>query len=397
MNNTVNELTAEMLGVQSLNFASMHNSSSRSNMFSNHFAQHLVINGSDEKRIQTGVEQEFGKYTFSVKMPENGLIIKIIHRYPKGIDIDSLPFNPETIVIYESETTKEIDYISIPYFASYHQFFGFKYEFKDTLSQLRPGAYIAKDTVFADSSSVGENTNYKYGASVNMAFMSLPSVSEDGVMICRDVLDKFSFNIFETRSIEFGATHFPLNLYGSKFNYKPFPDIGDYIREDGLLMIVRPYDNDLMPVEMSVYDTMEPDYIFDKGTYVRGGKGKIVDIKVIANNSVNRQLPANMTAHIERYNRAFVKFHQDIVDTEAQIRYERKRKFGESKLKISPKFHRLLVESLAITNYNEKKLKQPLKLLYRKNTIDEYRIEFTIEYKITPGIGYKLTDCSGGK
>ena len=392
-----NELHPEMMGIQGLNPFSRHNSASRSYMFGSHISQRLVIEGAEEKRIQTGMELEFGKHTFNVKMPADGQIIKVIHRYPKGIDQDSLPYNPETVVIYENDETKEIDYISIPYYASYHQFFGYKYDIKDAVTKLRPGAYIAKDTIFADSPGVSENGGYMFGTNMNVAFMSVPSVSEDGVLISRSALQKLKFRIYETRVVEFGAGQFPLNLYGSKDEYKPFPDINGPIREDGVLMMLRNYDNDLMPVEMSIFDTMEPDFTFDKGIYARGGDGRIVDIKVVKNNNPVRQLPEGMSGHTERYAKALLKFHKEIVNTEQRLRYERKQKFGESKLKLSPRFHRLIVESLAIVNYNEAKHKQNLNLLYRKAPIDEYRIEFVVEYVMTPTIGFKISDQHGGK
>lgn len=392
----VNEMQPEMLGIHSLNFAARHNSSSRSVMFASHFAQRLVIEGAEEKLIQTGVEQEFGRHTFSIKMPENGQIIKVIQRYPKGIDQDSLAMNPETIVIYENDETKEIDYFSIPYFLSHHQFFGFKYDVKPEASQLRPGAFVPKDTIFADSPGVAKNSGYKYGVNLNVAFMSIPSVSEDGVMISRSALQKLKFRIYETRVVEFGAGQFPLNLYGTVDNYKPFPEIGDCIRDDGLLMMLRSYDNDLMPVEMSIYDTMEPQFTFDKGVYVRGGKGKIIDIKVVSNNNPVRQLPQAMCGQVEKYSRAILKFHQEIIETEQKLRYERKRKFGDAKLKLSPKLHRLIVESYAMTNHNgEKQNRQSLNLMYRKAPIDEYRVEFVVEYEMVPTIGFKITDCHG--
>lgn len=396
-NNGENQLHPEMLGIHALNFAARHNSSSRSTMFSSHFSQRLVINGATESRIQTGMEQEFSKYTFAVKMPENGQIIKVIDRYPRGIGEDSLKFNPETIVIYENDETKEIDYFSIPRYCSHHQFFGFEYKLKDTTNLLKPAAFIGKDTVFADSPAVSENNGYMYGIELNVAFMSVPSVSEDGVMVSEDVLDKLKFKIFETRVVEFGAGQFPLNLYGNKDNYKPFPDIGDHIREDGVLMMLRTYDNDLMPVEMSIYDTQEPDFTFDKGVYVRGGEGRVIDIKVTCNNNPVRQLPTAMCSHVDKYSRALQKFYQEIIATEEKLRYERKKKFGEGKLKLSPKFHRLIVESLAMTNHNQSKMKHNLNLLYRKAPIDEYRVEFVIEYELRPTIGNKITDKHGGK
>ena len=394
----VNELKPELLSISGLNSFAKHNSSARAVMFSGHLAQHLVIKGLEEKIIQSGLEHEFAKYTFAVQMPENGKIIKIIERYPAGIGIESLPFNPETIVIYEIEDTKEIDYFSIPYYCSLHQFFGFQYKPSEAINKIKPGSYVSKGTKFCDTPGVSENNTYMYGANLNTAFMSIPSVSEDGVMISEDVLDKFKFRIYETRTVSFGSSHFPLNVHGTLDQYKPFPDIGDYIdttRSDGILMMLRPYQNNLSITDMSIYDTMEPDFDFDKAIYVRGGRGKVVDIQVLANNDRNRKLPEEVTEHINKYHNALVKFHQEIIHTEYKLRQENKRKFNVDTLKLTPKFHSLLVHSLAIVNQPVPKDNKLLKLLYRKAPIDEFMIKFVVEYEITPNIGHKITDVHG--
>lgn len=393
----VNELHPELVGIQGFNALARHNSASRSYMFGSHISQRLVIDGAEENTIQTGFEQQFSKYTFNVKMPADGQIIKIIQRYPAGVDKDSIPYNPETVVIYENAETKEIDYFSIRRYASYHQIFGYKYDIKSAISKLRPGAFIAKDTIFADSPGVSENGGYMYGTNLNVAYMSVPAVSEDGVLISESALQKLKFRIYETRVVEFGSNQFPLNIYGSATEYKPFPDINSFIRDDGVLMMLRTYDNELMPVEMSIYDTMEPDFTFDKACYVRGGKGRVVDIKVHCNNNPVKQLPTGMSNHTDKYAKALNRFHRDIADTEATLRRERKHKFADAKLNLSPRFHRLVVDSLAAINHDENKHKQNLNLLYRKAPIDEYRIEFVVEYEVTPTIGFKLTDINGGK
>jgi DNA-directed RNA polymerase beta subunit len=392
-----NELKLEHMGVGAMNFAAKHNSPSRSVMFASHLTQHLVIDGLDEQRIQTGLGMRFAPHTFNIKMPENGRILKIIDRYPSGITQDSLKLNPETIVIYENDETNEIDYFSIPRYASFHQTFGFEYKVKDAIDQLRPGAFVSKDTIFADSPAVSDNGGYMFGRTMNMAFMDIPSTSEDGIMICRDVLDKLKFKVYENRVVEFGSNTFPLNLFGNHHEYKPFMDIGDYLKDDGVLMMLRTYDDDLSPVDMSIYDTMEPDYVFDKSVYVRGGKGRIVDIKVIGSNNKQRTLPDQMSGQVLKYQRALSKFYQEIIKTEESLRYERKRKYGDVGLKISPKFHRLVVEALSVIDQNSERLKRNLNLIYRKAPIDEFRVEFVIEYELTPNLGFKLTDVHGGK
>jgi DNA-directed RNA polymerase beta subunit len=384
-----NQLRADLLSVSGLNPWVGHNSSSRVQMFSSHISQKLVIAGANEKRCQTGMEAEFAKYTFSVKMPCDGRIIKNIHRYPKTVGKDFIAINPQTVVIYEDDQTNEIGIINIPLYCSYHQYFGFEYKSKSTLNKLVPGQFIPKDTIFMDSPAVTDDGGYMYGREVNMAFMSHPAASEDGIVICEDVLDKFKFKIYENRVIEWGSKKFPLNIYGDKDNFKPFPEIGEYIRDDGVLMILRSFDKSLSPVEQSIYDLMEPDYIFDKALYVSGPGGKIIDIKVHHEDSPQSPTPMGMEVQIEKYDKARKSFYTEIINE-----YKRLKKARGDSLKLTPDFSRLIVEAYTATDTGDN---QRINKLYRHTPIDDYRVEFVIEYEITPTIGFKLTDTSGGK
>jgi hypothetical protein len=412
MKHIKNELDPQLLGLHATNSFVAYNSSSRSVMHANHFSQSLVIQGATEKRIQTGIERELGKYTFSIKMPEDGIILRVIDRYPRRADIDSIPFNPETLVIYETTNSpKEIGCFTIPYHRTLHQHFGFQYIPHPAISRLIPGTFIPKDTVFADSPNKTLEGAYKYGIELNTAFMSHPAVSEDGVLISKDVLPRLSFKVYETRVVEFGNKAFPLNLYGTHKTYKPFPEIGETIRPDGILMMLRNYDTDIAPVRTSIYDVLEPDYIFDKAIYVRGPggyvedstvsvqTGVIVDIKIYHDDNDNSPTPSGMLNSMSKYIRAFRSFYKEILETEKQLRTENKKKYGDYNIKFKPDFHRLAVEARAVlseeVSYNRQKHK--LNKLYRKNPLDDYRIVFTIEYTITPNIGFKLTDISAGK
>ena len=400
MSQTPTGLATELLSISAMNSFAKHNDANRGQMFTSHISQHLVIKDLQEKIIQSGMEHEFAKHTFSIKMPADGRIIKLIQRYPQGIDKDSLPFNPETLVIYEKEETKEIDCFSIPYHASFHQFFGYEYQLKEASKQIKPGAYIAKDTVFSDTPGVSDNGIYMYGTNLNTAFMSIPSVSEDGVMISEAAIDRLSFKIYESRTVSFGSTMFPLNIYGTLKEYRPFPEIGSYlknVRNDGILMMLRNYQNEFSPVDLSVFDVQEPDFMFDKGVFVRGPHGRVVDIEVIKNHDPRTQLPEEMCGYIDKYHRALMRYYQDILQTERELRLEAKRKYGENFLKLSPKFHNLVVKAMALTNHPIPKESKVLNLQYRRAPLDEYMINFTIEYDVRPNLGFKLTDESGGQ
>ncbi len=393
----MNELSVKWLNVLGLNFTARNDSSVRQYMFAGHVGQTLVINGANEKIIQTGMEKEFGKYTFRTEMPADGRIIKIIQRYPQIIGSGQITINPETVVIYEDINTRTIGCFSLTNFTSHHQYFGFENKPCPGLDHLHVGKTVDKGTVFLDSPAVVENGGYAYGVELNIALMSHPAVCEDSILISRDALSKLKFKIYERRTVEFGKNNYPLNIYGSIDNYKILPDIGEYVRDDGLLCALRAYNDDFDIMEMNINSTMKIDPIFDKLTYVRGGGGKVVDIKIYVNDPELNTVPENMVHQLTKYLVAQREFYTTLLDTERQLRRDSKRKFGEDKLVISNELHRLLIEALIYTDSHQAKTSQPLNRLYRKKPLDDFLIEFVIEYEITPTIGFKMTDTHGGK
>lgn len=398
MENVPSELRRDLLSTMGLNPFVGHNSSPRAQMYASHLGQKLVIKNPSRKRIKTGMEYEFGKYTFSVKTDTDINVIKTIERYRKTLDRDSIRENPETVVIYEEKDTNRIGIINLKNHQSYHQHFGFEYKETPAIAKLYRGADIPAGTILQDSPAVAPDGDYMYGRELNMAFMSHPSVSEDGIMICEDVLDHFKFKTYETRVVEWGNKKFPLNLYGNHEEYKPFPDIGEYVRDDNLLMVTRTYEENLSPVEMSIHDVMIPDFIGDKCVYANGGGGKIIDIKVYTCDSTLFEKYSNMDTQVQKYLQATKRFHQSIVHE-----WERLKKERGNNLQLTPRFQRQIVESLAYIDYEtpnrnqDGKSNPKISKEYRKSPIDHYRVEFTIEYETKPSKGFKFTDEFGGK
>lgn len=387
--NRPNELRADFLSAMSLNPFMGHNSSSRLQMFHSHLGQKLNIKGATERRIQTGLEAEFAKYTFKIKMPCDAMVIKVIERYKPTIHKDSISLNPQTVVIYEDVQTKEVGVVNLPTYCSYHQYFGFEYQKSAATAKLSPGQFIPKDTVFLDSPAVTPDGGYKFGIELNMAFMTHPAVSEDGIMISSDVLDKLSFKIYETRVVEWGSKRFPLNLYGDVSKFKAFPDVGEVIRDDGILMAFREYDETLPPVEQSLLDLTEVDILFDRCVYANGAGGKIIDIRIYHDENPLSPTPVGMDIQTQKYLHAKREFHSEIVSE-----YRRLKKNRGDSLRTSKEFDRMVVEGLGVLDEDPK---NKLNKVYRQTAIDDYRVEFTIEYEVVPTTGFKLTCGNGGK
>lgn len=394
----------ELVGLHSMNPFIRELSSSRSYMSSSHLSQSLTPIFGDEKIVQTGLEKQFAENTFSRKTEEDVRVVKVIRRY-EGVGTDAVDKVAEYIVITESLETGEIDYISIPYYFKLHQYFGFKYNIKDTLKNLRPNDILPKDTILADSYSVGKNNGYKFGVNANLCLLNIPETAEDGVVISKSLADRLSYRTFETRNIEFGSKSFPLNLYGDDKNYKPFPEIGETIGPDSVLCALREYDERLVNSLVSINDVRDFNPMFDKAYYVNGpgeklnilGKefdtGIVVDVKVYTNPKYKKDVYSGVSGFVERYANALKKFHKDILEVYESLKKEHFMRYGDNDLRLSSKFHRLLVDSMALVSPESSKINYN----NRNDTIDLFRVEFVIQYTHTLNVCNKISDLHGSK
>lgn len=403
-----NQLKPDLLSIANLNPWTQHDSSSRMTMFtSSHIGQTLVVADSDIRRCQTGSEREYGKFTFSVKFPCDANVIKVIPKYRQSIGKGSINENPSVLIIYEDIATKRVGMLEVLNNSlasdNKHQHFGFKYKHKDILSKLHEGMHVPKGTIISDSPNIDDDGNYKYGVEANVAFMSVPGIIEDGVVVSKSFLERIKTKGFEKRNASWGNKYYPLNLYGDADNYKPFPEIGDRIRDDGLLFALRSYDDLLAPVEMDASSLDQPDYIFDKLVYGVPG-AKVVDINIQHNTAINNPpTPLGMDTQARKYYESEMIYHKAIIDV-----YENLYRLRSDSLDITPELQRQIVESMAYVGVDNipaikrlsgkaRILKRKIDKKYRRADIDDWDVTVTFEYDAIPDDGFKLTDCHGGK
>lgn len=389
----VNEMDRRLMGVNGLNFADAMDSSPRKNMFASHIGQCLVIKEGTERFIQTGMERQYAKTTFSVKMPETGTILKVIPRYHTVMGDEPIR-NSETILIYEADTG-EIGLVRLPGYFSDQTYFGFEYRTKKITNTIHKEMRIEKGTVLLDSPAVTNNGDYKYGRECNVAYMSHPAVSEDGILVSRDILPYFAIQTFERRDVEWGSRYFPINLYGDPSRpeeYKPFPEIGDLVRPDGLLMALRRDDRSLAIAQQSARALREVDYFHDRRVYAEGAGGRIVDIKIYHDDYNTSNTPEAMERQAMRYHRTTQTFYREIVKEIKRLEDRR-----QGNLVLSKPLHSLAVEAYAMLDNRANGSQERRVLLHRKNPLDDWRVEFVIQYERLPDVGWKWTDCHGGK
>ncbi|WJJ54883.1 RNA polymerase beta subunit [Xanthomonas phage RTH11] len=370
----------------------MHDSAARVQMMGSHLSQALPVIGCETRRILTGMEREFGRATFKIEMPVDAEIVKVIHKFPPTIGEGGIKKNPSTIIVYMCAHTKVYDVLEFDNYHCMHQHFGFNYVFTKDMKRVVPGARIPAGTVLAHSPTLDDQGNYRLGVNAKVAMMSLPGIIEDGIIVSESFCKRNTTKCIESRDRSWGKNWYPLNLYGNDKVYKPFPDIGDKIREDGLIFALRrvPQDDDIIlaPLEMSVDALQEVNYFFDRCEYGQPG-ATVTNITVRHDDRPNAPTPQGMEVQTMKYYQAECLFHQALLDCYQNL-------FGKLRenLTISPAFQILLREARM---YLPCPIRSKSTQMYQLNPLDDWRVDLTYEYDFVPTIGSKLTGLHGDK
>ena len=374
----------KLLGLTSLNQFSLNNSSPRGVMMLSQLSQAISLTNGDERIVQSGLETKLIDTLFKKQIKNESKLLAVIPKY-RGVvkgDVDALI---EVTLIYKDLITDTIEHMKIPRFDKHSNYFGFEYNWSDQLNNMEYGEILPAGTMLAQPKSV-ENDGYKFGANVNACLVSMHEVGEDAIIISESCREKFRFKLWETRRISFGGDVIPLNLYGDENEYKIFPDIGERVHDSGILMATRKFDEMLAPSLFSDKALREPNELFDECTYVRGRSGLVVNVEVIHTPKTRRTVFfSNTEDQAYKYSEALNRYNMQILNSCTDIKND----FGGN-ITYGNSLHRELVEIMAL---NEPDLEN----LYRKEPMNTFSIEITVEYDMLPREGYKLSGLSGDK
>lgn len=394
--NNPNQLSADLTGCGTgLSPWISCDSSSRLVMLGGHLSQMLVMEGSTPRRNITGVEADYADATFKAEMPVTGRILAVIPKFRRGVGKDQIDArsNPETVVIYENLEAKEngrleLGALTLNAHHCTHPEFGFKFKQLPTQRYLKPMEIIPKGTRFSESPNVQPNGDYAYGIEAQIALMSIPAVIEDGIVISKSFAERCAVTSIGSRMITWGKKRYPLNMYGDENEYRPFPEIGDKVRADGILFALRDYDEILACTDMTPESLMLHDVVFDKLFYAPPG-AEITNITIMRDDKAIPITPETMLQQIRKYENAQRIFYTQINKTISEYRAKNRL----SKVHISPELHRLAVEAIR----EEGGLSTNVIKTYRASPLDEWSIEITFAQRQVPNVSFKFTDCHGGQ
>lgn len=388
------EIKLEFVGTAGINPFIAQVSSPRACMDNNHFSQRPSLLDPDEPMIVSGIEYELGSYINDVKTEHDCVVKAVIPKFrsgnPDGFDTETL-----LLVEYEKNGSLWLDLIEIPEYKSSHGFFGYRLKPTEAYKNIHYNAPLPKETILGMTDSYSPDSGiYRYGVNANVAFMSHPAVAEDGFGVRAGFLHKLRFTSVTKRVINITKETIPLNINGDDVNFKFLPDIGQPVRPDGLLCATRSRNDWFSIIDMSDRNIAELDSTFDTPVYVPPGS-VVTDIKVVRGNYNKPEFSSAMTTQLDVYAEMLINYYRNIVNQYDKIMAEKKVMYGDANVvKQTGRLRRFIADCMIKVNAATT---GKTKLCYRRLPIDQYYIEVTVVSVITPNLGFKLTDISGGK
>jgi len=390
-----NSIHPELIGATAaLNSFAGNSSASRAQMAHTQISQAVTLLKPTPRIVQTGVEMEFAKYAYSIKMPCDGLILEIIKSVerPEGEMQDY-------VVIYQDTETKELGCLNLISHYSYQGYFGYSYRAGKDIQLLRVHGHVPKGAILREVNSVNDHGDFMFGREVNVAFMSHPGTADDAFVVSESFLKNMQYQTVERIMVSWGVGNFPLNLYGNESNYKIFPDIGENVRDDGLLMALRPVDKE-SPLNGGVeFDPLSPIartqaacstvyHATDKRWYVGASDTKVTAIEIYHDG--RDKTYTSQDDQPLRYYRKSVNFAERI----KQVYMTYRSRLGDQ-LKMSGALHKLVTDSLAALS--PERGAERLSRVVKQVPIGRWTAWFTVVRTHTPGMGSKYTCTYAGK
>lgn len=377
----------ELLGLTTLlaPFAQF-TSSQRLTMFSNNLPQALVLHGCEPPLISTGFEQKFAKYEYDKTVRNQAVeILAIVPKFQIGLGSSQIQSNPTYTVIYLGEEDHLVGYFDVCSYTKLHNGFGYMNKKLNT-HQLRPNNYIPKEMKFVTSPNHDGNF-YMQGVNGNVAFLSAWETTDDAFIISRRLQKAMAHTAIKSLELPIRPDEVPLNLYGTGEEYRCFPDIGDTVRDDGIIVAFRERNETTVLSDMTAEALMTPEFAHDNIHYAPPG-AEILDVQVFVKPDVYKKMRGTdgTYSQLMKYAEQHNAYYTAIVDT-----YNKVKHLGYG---LSPDFNNLVTRCMGLSIHRNS---PRVKLRNKKEEVEFMYLSITYAYTRTVHRGFKITGRDGAK
>lgn len=368
-------------------------SSQRGVMWNAHMAQAQCISGCEFPRVYSGIEPQVGDYEYNTTNRDQDIqIIEKIPKYPIHAGMFPIKDNPMYTIIYRGVDDNKIGYFNIEKFTVRSDGYGYPNKWLNP-EMLNKGNVISKDLPLCTSPS-HKGSKYCMGTNLQVCYMSHPWVTEDAFVISESAARKLQPVAYGHISFKILPTQIPRNLYGTEEEYKFFPDIGETVREDGVLCALMVPTKESIIFDMAKENIGRIQYMYDTLFYAPVD-ARIVDVDIVINKKCKVRTPKEMFTQVQKYREPMNNYWMQIWKTYHKYVVQEGRE-------ITPAFNtlvykalcRLQAEDIRIPNYSKR---ADLTLVKKKEIIEYLHITLTYQYPNPVQPGMKLSGRFGNK
>ena len=302
-------------------------SSQRGMMMSDHFSQALVVNGCEMPRCFTGFEPKLEQYSInSTRRDQDIRVVAVIPKFFTNEGAYPLFYNPTKTVIYCGMNDGKIGCFDIDDYTMLTDDFGYRNVPGNTA--VNTGNIVSKDEIISHAPTSDGNMYKLFGCNLNVAYMAIPQVTEDGIAISESAARKLETEGYSSISIDINTNQIPLNLYGDGTTYKFMPDIGTKVNDDGIICALRTPTADSIIHDTAPENLAKIQHLHDRLFRIPAG-AEIVDIYVCINrknkplatckNDVIYQQAEIYRQKLNDYYRAIYRVYQGVVNNGGEI------------------------------------------------------------------------------
>lgn len=368
-----------------------HTSSQRLAMLSSHANQALVLHGGEPPRVGTGFESMIGEYEFDPTKREQDIqILAIIPKYIIGTGAFPIRNNPTITVIYRGNSDGKVNYFHLNTFTKCMDGYGYENKWQNT-HYLSVGNYVPRDVKFT-SSPIHKGNFYSMGTNANTAYMSLDGVTKDAFIISESLAKKLNSSAIKTIDFKVSPEQIPLNLYGNDMEYRFMPDIGEQVREDGLLCCFRKPTDDTF-ISDTMGDALSAPQILHDLTYVVPYNATIMDITIDINRNYKNRIPENIYTQMIKYKESINQYYLKIIEAYQRAVADNTPISSPFNTLVTDAYAMLLAEGIRVPGFNKR---MNISLMKKKDPIEFMHISVTYMYDNVVANGYKISDRQGG-
>lgn len=363
-----------------------HTSSQRGMMFSNHLPQAQCLVGAEMPKVMTGYEPLVGDYEFNPTDRDQGIqILETIPRFIVNSGMFPIRVNPSYTIVHRREKDNLVGVFHLNKWTYRSDGYGYQNIWLNT-ALLNKGNYIPPE-IKLSTSPIHKGSGYGLGTNLRCAYMSIPQVTEDAVVISETAAKKLTAQGVSKISFKILPNQLPLNLYGTDEEYKFMPDMGEYVREDGILCALRTPTADSIILDLMPESLHQIQHLHDTTFYVPPGS-EIIDIDIKVNRKCKVKTPREIFTQIEKYTNATNEYYLRIWETYQRITREGFGITPEFNTLVTTALSNLLAESVRIPGYNKR---ADMTLYRKKEPVEFIYITVTYAYRKEIHLGSKLS------